>query len=653
MQNAAIGFDLGTTISVASAVDRSGKPVPIRGAVGSHLIPSAIYFDTNVVVGESALELGLQDPEGLSEAFKRDIGKPHYSRDIRSFKVPPEVLTAFLIRHMLDNVRSSLGDVSEVVITVPAFFDEKKRTATQQSAQMAGVKVADIINEPTAAAIAAGYEMLKSNAAGSQPKKLLVYDLGGGTFDATLLELSDRTFRALSTDGDIYLGGRDFDERILSIIAERFVQKHGVDPRVDPRKLQRLWRLARDVKHDLTGHDSAPVYFEHMGLVLDFELSRTEFEDAIEPLIERSISTTEDALREAKSTWKDIDEFLLVGGSSRVPLVAKKAAQYWGREPKLVDNPDELIAHGAALYAAAKQGDKFLDGSSRFNVVNVNAHSLGIQGIDTATKQEINKILIPRNTPLPASKTRSFVTHRDGMKNVKVRLLEGESENPKFCTRLGDCVVKIDPPMPKGSEVSVTCNYLANGTISVTAKLPKSNSSAYVELRRDGYTTLDSLDVWMARLTSGGDDLRSTEVLARDPSRPSLSANVDRESNGNILQRLDEIYLYVGKLASDSTPPSGAVQTHRLVGKLTDETNTLRQLIERLERQHQKSVDFQSRFEISGRLAQIKMTWEHSMQLLDHSRVALGRECISEGLTVSDAGSFVEEARELQSILDG
>ncbi len=650
MQNAGLGLDLGTTISLASVVDQRGRPEVVKGAAGRHLIPSAIYFDTNIVVGESALELGLRDPEGLAEAFKRDIGKPHYSREIRSTQVPPEVLTAFLIRHLLSNVRAAYGDIDSAVVTVPAYFDERKRTATQQAAQLAGLEVLDIINEPTAAAIALGHEMMLDAKPNVKPRKLLVYDLGGGTFDVTLLEFADRTFRALGTDGDIYLGGRDFDERIIGIVADRFRERHGVDPRHNIYEMQRLWKRAREVKHVLSSQEKVPLDFEYEGMHVQFDLSRSEFEDAIEPLVERSMATTRDVILAAGCSWSDIDEFLLVGGSSRIPLIAAKAQELSGLMPRLASNPDELIAHGAALYAATKRGD-ILDAAAQFDVVNVNAHSLGVRGTDAATKQKVNKILIPRNTPLPASKIYSFVTSRDGQKNAKVPLLEGESENPDFCTLLGECLVRIDTALPKGSGIKVICNYAANGTISVTAKLAQNNAAAYVEIRRDGYSTLESLDAWTARLTTGG-DIQSTEVLAYLAGVPDKQVSVDRSDKDKVIARLDDLYRFVGKLSVDATPPTGAIQTHRLVGAMQQETITLKQLIRQLEIRHQQTERFQDRLELAGQLAQLKMAWEHSMRLLDHSLVVLGRECIAENLVDPKAGGFLDEARDLQAVLD-
>ncbi len=525
-----VGIDVGTTISAAACVDKSGQPATIQSALGERLVPSALYFGDDVIVGDRAMMMGVMDPDAFAECFKRDIGKSHYQREVRQCRVPPEVLTAFLLRHMRANAESRLGSVREAVITVPAYFDEKRRTITQQAAALADLKVTDIINEPTAAAIAYAFQMQQSGdkqfLQGDAPRRIMIYDLGGGTFDVTLLEYSGRTFRTLATDGDVMLGGRDFDERLAALIAERFMEKHGLDPRSDQRDMQKLWQLAQETKHALTTNLSRQVTFSHAGLRIGFEVTRQQFEDAIEPLVERTLTTSAEVLREAALNWSDLDEMLLVGGSSRLPLVSRKLQQMSGRAPRLADNPDEMVAQGAALYAAMLDADSYLDSDSRFSVVNVNAHSLGVLGVNIATNQRINKVIIPRNTPLPASKTRRFVTHRDGQPNVTVRLLEGESEDPLFCMPVGDCVVQLDPPLPKGADIEVSCRYDANGTISVSARIPATRKSAHVELRRDGVSTLEPLEVWRTRLTTGDETAtrgKSNQVAAPQQQALPLS----------------------------------------------------------------------------------------------------------------------------------
>ena len=650
-QELGLGIDLGTTISLASVVDSTGRPQVVTNRAGKHLIPSAIYFETNVMVGDAALDLGLLDPEGLAEAFKRDIGKPHFSRDIRGNQVPPEVLTAFLLRHLMSIVKDRHGEVGSAVITVPAYFDERKRTATQQAAKLAGLDIIEIINEPTSAAIALGHElMLRSNQLIARPKQLLVYDLGGGTFDVTLLEFSNLTFRAVGTDGDIYLGGRDFDERIITIIAERFKDRHGVDPRMHLAVMQRLWKIAREIKHALTDRNEVPIEFEYEGMSTSFNLSRSEFEEAIEPLVDRSIATTRDVVQAAGKDFDEIDEIVLVGGSSRIPMVIRKVEQLTGKKAKVTTNPDELIAHGAALYAATKKV-KILDRRAKFDFVNVNAHSLGVRGTDAATKQKINKILIPRNTPLPASRAYSFVTSIDGQKNALVPLLEGESENPDYCNALGECMVRIDPPVPKGSVVNVICKYAANGTISVTAKLPQTNASAFVQIRKDTYSSIESLDIWAARLTSQGQQ-SATKILESVYLAPIPDVKIDQHDKAQVLSRMDSIYRYIGQLTIDSPLPVNAAQTHRLIGLLRHETESLKQIIQQLESRHQQTKEFRERLLLSGQISQLKMAWENSKRLLEHSFVALGRECIADGLVPSSASAFAKEVYELLPLLD-
>ena len=307
-------------------------------------------------------------PTRLLSASKRDLDKAHYRDRVRHCQVPAEVLTAFLIKHMIANVPKKVNEKPQVVITVPAYFDEKNRTATQQAAKLAGIEVIDIINEPTAAAIAVAHRTFSSGGPDESTRNILVYDLGGGTFDVTVLSYDNRTFRALATDGERF-GGRDFDARIADIIAQEFVSRHGIDPRLCPIDQQKLMRLANITKHKLTREQEVQVSFQHANLLCGMTISRQMFEDAISPLIERTVSTTSAALECAGFTWDLIDEVILVGGSSRVPYVFERLQQLSQRALKTVDAPDHLIAHGAALFAAAKTG--FLDDDAKFEVVNV------------------------------------------------------------------------------------------------------------------------------------------------------------------------------------------------------------------------------------------------------------------------------------------
>lgn len=652
-QRAAVGFDLGTTISVAGYVDQSGVPAIIPGRHGSGLIPSAIFFSDHPIVGQEAIDLSEQALDNFAEGFKRDIGKPHYRKRVRLCQVPPEILTALLVQHLAENTRQHLGELHEIVATVPAYFDERQRTSTQKAVALAGLEVLDIINEPTAAAIAAGYDLIRSKPSESL-RRLLVYDLGGGTFDATLLEIDGSTFKTLGTDGDIYLGGRDFDERIVGILAEHFLSKHGIDPRSDPCDLVKLLQLANEVKHALSEQDDYEVSFQHAGLVCGLTFTRDMFEDAVAQLIERTLMTSQAVVSDAGLHWDDIDQILLVGGSSRIPLVGRRLTEESGKSVTLAEQPDELVARGAALYAALRSQHDYLDSESRFEVVNVNAHSLGIQGVDLQTGQRINQILIPRNTPLPTSATQTFPTMQHGQSNVRVRLLEGESENPLFCSSLGQCVAHLDPGLPAGTQVHVRCSYDAGGTISVSAHVPATKTSATVELRREGFGELEPLTVWMDRLSTR--TTSDSHHAESESAPPPASLNQDSDIN-ELLARLDQLYGYIGRRICQAAVPVALVAMQRLHRQTRREADALKHLIDLLnQRQHQQRVPFE-KMQLQGHLARCRMAWDQVNKLHLHSTIALGREYVRQAADETSGSSFpqssdiLDEAELLESWL--
>lgn len=648
MQKAAVGFDLGTTISVASYVDSSGNLHVAKDQHGETLIPSAIYFDDHPIIGRDALERSEEALDNFAEGFKRDVGKPHYRKRVRLCEVPPEILTAFLVTHLAENVRREIGEVSEVVVTVPAYFDERQRTATQRAVALAGLKVLDIINEPTAAAISAAYDLMKANQS-SEKGRLLVYDLGGGTFDATLLEIDGRVFRTLGTDGDIYLGGRDFNERIVSTLVESFMSKHGVDPRSDPCDLMKLVNMAADIKHVLSERTSMDVSFQHAGLIDGFNFTRSMFEQSIASLIERTLMTSNAVVMEANLTWKDIDQVLLIGGSSRIPLVRRRLEEETGATVVLSDRPDESVSRGAALYAALRSEHDYLDENSRFEVVNVNAHSLGIQGVDLETKERVNKIIIPRNTPLPASSTEVFPTMEDGQQNVRVRLLEGESENPVFCTALGQCVVHLDSSLPKGTPIRVCCQYDANGTISISAQVLATKASAAVELRREGFAEMESLDVWRRRLSTSQSAPESDGVDTLPPAAATFGPDSDVNE---MLARLDQLYGHVGRIVAESAVPATAVQLQRLVKEARSEGATLKRLIDVLGKRQEREKLPLERMQLQGHVARVRMAWNQANMLQSHSYVVLGRTYLHDQNDNTIDPGLKSEAEQLERWLE-
>ncbi|HEV3004904.1 MAG TPA: Hsp70 family protein, partial [Pirellulales bacterium] len=469
-----VGIDLGTTYSVVAYVDATGRPTTVLNQMGDLLTPSAVAFDDGqVIVGKEAVKGSVLEPDSYADCFKRDMGRGHFRRRLGGHDVPPEVLNGFLLERLKQDAERRLGPIGRVVITVPAFFDETRRRATQEAGRLAGLEVLDIINEPTAAAVAFGYHratLPKLAGAADAKERVLVFDLGGGTFDVSILEIDGRTFRTLATDGDVQLGGKDFDERLVNHLAERFLAQHGVDPRCDSHDAAQLWLDAQDAKHALSERTKTTVVCFHAGVRMRIEVTRAQFEELTRDLLERTQATTAEVVKQAQLDWPGIDRVLLVGGATRMPMVGEMLKRLSGREPDRSQSADEVVAHGAALYAAMLLSDK--GGHATFDLVNVNSHSLGVVGLDPRTRQKVNVVLIPKNTPLPCHKVKRFQTARQNQNSVKVAVVEGESQRPDYCIALGECVVRDLPAgLPAGTPVEVEYTYAANGILTVRARV--------------------------------------------------------------------------------------------------------------------------------------------------------------------------------------
>jgi molecular chaperone DnaK len=308
-----------------------------------------------------------------------------------------------------------------------------------------------------------------------------------------------------------------------------------------------------------------------------------------------------------------------------------------------------MVARGAALYAALRSEHNYLDADSQFEVVNVNAHSLGIHTVDLETKQRVNKIIIPRNTPLPTSSTQVFPTTEDGQKNARVQLLEGESENPVFCTALGQCVVHLDRAMPKGTLIRVCCSYDANGTISVTAQVPATKASATVELRREGFAELEPLAVWRKRLSTA-DTGHETDPGGHLPAAPA-ALGPDSDVN-ELLVRLDQLYAHVGCEVAEAAVPTSAVPTQRLLKQTKGEAAALKRLIDLLNKKQDQQKVPSDRMQMQGHLARARMAWDQSNRLYLHSCIDLGRMYLRDRRHHAEFASVSEEATQLQRWLD-
>ena len=498
-QAPAIGIDLGTTYSAVAYLDDTGRPVTIVNSEGDLITPSVVLFDgENTVVGKEAIKAVATEASHVAECAKRDLGERIYHREIEGRQYPPEAIQAWILNKIRLDAERQLGPIKKVVITVPAYFDEVRRKSTQDSGYMAGLEVIDIINEPTAAAVAFGFQQGFLNAKGEavKPQKVLVYDLGGGTFDVTVMEIAGTQFNALATDGDVQLGGRDWDQRLMDLVAEEFKAKHGIDPRVDANAAGRLWRECEDAKRTLSARAKAAITYDFKGMAVRTEITREKFEEITHDLLDRTRFTTKQTLQAAGCTWPDIDRVLLVGGSTRMPMVRQMLKELAGKVPDASVSADEAVAHGAALHAgivlARTQGNRVA-----FKIRNVNSHSLGVVATDSKTNRKRTAILIPRNTPLPVVARRPFKTSREGQRSILVQIVEGESASPVDCSQLGKCVIRDLPKdLPAGTPIEVNFRYAENGRLTIVVKVANTGRELQHEITRENSLTAEQLDTW-------------------------------------------------------------------------------------------------------------------------------------------------------------
>jgi molecular chaperone DnaK len=514
----AVGIDLGTTFSVIARLDDLGRPQTLINAEGDKITPSVLFFEgDDVVVGKEAAKAVATDADNVAECAKRDLGNQFYHKLIGGRRYPPEALQAWILNKLRADAARQIGPFQKVVVTVPAYFDEVRRKATMDAGYIAGFEVMDIINEPTAAAVAFGFQQGYMNPANKnqERKKILVYDLGGGTFDVTVMEIGGRDFTALATDGDVMLGGKDWDQRLVDFVAEEFIRKFGVDPREEPNSHGRLWRDCEDAKRTLSARSKATIACDYKGQAVRVEVSRQQFHEMTKDLLDRTAFTTRHTLQAAGLEWSDIDRVLLVGGSSRMPAVVEMLRQLSGKEPDCSVSPDEAVAHGAALHAGLLLA--FHDGKSpNFRIRNVNSHSLGVVATDAKTRRPRNAILIPRNTPLPVVARRVFKTQKSGQKSILVQIVEGESLSPDDCSQLGKCSVRNLPPdLPVQTPIEVRFRYEENGLLAVTVKVEGTDKHLKHEITRENTLSAEELDAWRKYISGLGH--------ADEPAHPNLA----------------------------------------------------------------------------------------------------------------------------------
>lgn len=518
--NPAVGIDLGTTYSVVARLDGTGRPETLINAEGDKLTPSVVLIeDAEVVVGKEAVKAMGTEMERVAECAKRDVGKRMFHKAINGRQYPPESLEAWILNKLRADTWQQIGEYQKVVITVPAYFDEVRRKATQDAGYIAGYDVMDIINEPTAAAVAFGYQegFLTPEAGTTDARNILVYDLGGGTFDVTVMRIEGHDFIALATDGDVQLGGRDWDQRLVDFTAEEFVRKFAVDPREDPNTEGRLWRECEDAKRTLSARTHATIACEYRSNTVRIEVSRQQFEEMTQDLLDRTEFTTRQTLSAAGLEWNAIDRVLLVGGSTRMPAVFQMLQHISGKAPDRSVSPDEAVAHGAALHAGlllAKHAGRL----PSFRIQNVNSHSLGVVGKDPQTKRLRNGVVIPRNTALPVAAQRVFKTQKAGQQTILVQIVEGESASPDDCAQIGRCAVRNLPTdLPAQTPIEIRFRYLENGRLTVTVRVAGSDVALKHEIIRENGLSRDQLNSWR-KYVSGLPPLAQVVDAVNNPS---------------------------------------------------------------------------------------------------------------------------------------
>jgi len=494
-----IGIDLGTTFCSVAQLNSSGVAIPVKNHDGQLTTPSIVLLGEHghILVGPSADVVAQADPRLVIQSIKREMGSQRFSVTYQGRELTPEFISALILKKLKLDAEKQLGPVANAVITVPYYFNDLCRRATQNAGQIAGLNVIDIINEPTAATLAYAWakgEMGKPDRAESE-KTIMVYDLGGGTFDVTVVRYTSTEFHVIATDGDVRLGGLDWTNRIVQHVADRFVKQDRYDPRLDPHHRLLFEQRCERAKRALSTSPQTAVDLPLPGgRLLSSVITRAEFETITSDLIQRTKDTTELVLEQAKIAPRDLDEILLVGGSTHMPIVPWMLRSLSGRIPSRDLNPDLAVAQGAAIHAAILEARSTGQNTSHAHPVlkrlrgiratDVNSHSLGVALTDPSdTTHQRNHIMIPRNTAIPHRVTQRFVTTLSNPGSISLKLVEGEAQDIDACTTIGEFrIVGLPANLPAGSPVELTYSYDSRGRIHAKARELVGNNIGTLEL---------------------------------------------------------------------------------------------------------------------------------------------------------------------------